>query len=313
MNYRLGLILFMASCLSACTPSGNQPLTFMAIGDMPYHLPEDFERFEHLIQTINSTHPDFSLHVGDIKSGGTPCSDEYYSTIQGYFDQFEQPLIYTPGDNEWTDCHREACGGFDPEERLDKLRQLFYATDQSQGKHPMPLERQNSWQGFEKFPENARWQEAGITFGTLHVVGSNNNLKLDSAALNDEFYERELANNFWLTQLFEHARETQSLGIVLVLHAGLDYQTGNERNGHASFVQVLRKQVLDFGKPVLLLYGDRHRYMVDQPLRDSTGKTMTNFTAVQVFGDRDMHAVRIQVSPENPNLFLIDPFYIAGN
>lgn len=305
------LVIFLI--LTSCLPSEKDKLTFMAIGDVPYHLPEDFERFERLIQQINGEGPALTLHVGDIKSGSTPCSDAYFEKIKGYFDTFDQPLVYTPGDNEWTDCHREACGSFEPEERLDKLRQLFFATPQSQGKNPMPLERQNSLEGFEKFPENARWQMAGVTFGTLHVIGSNNNFKLDSAALNDEFYERELANNFWLKQLFEQARETDSHGLVLVLHAGLNYNSRDERNGHASFVHLLREEVMAYGKPVLLLYGDHHRFMIDQPLRDDTGRTLTNFTAVQVFGDRDMHAVRVQVSPENPHLFLIDPFYVAGN
>lgn len=98
----------------------------MAIGDLPYHLPDDFERFERMIQQINDVNPAFTLHVGDIKSGKVPCSDEYYEKIKNYFNAFEKPLIYTPGDNEWTDCDRELCGSYDPEERLDKLRQLFF-------------------------------------------------------------------------------------------------------------------------------------------------------------------------------------------
>ena len=36
------------------------------------------------------------------------------------------PVLYTPGDNEWTDCHRRRAGGFDPRERLTRLRQMFY-------------------------------------------------------------------------------------------------------------------------------------------------------------------------------------------
>ena len=29
------------------------------------------------------------------------------------------PFVYTPGDNEWTDCHRAKFGGFVPTERLE--------------------------------------------------------------------------------------------------------------------------------------------------------------------------------------------------
>ena len=35
-------------------------------------------------------------------------------------------MIYVPGDNEWTDCHRANNGGYDPLERLAFLRAMFY-------------------------------------------------------------------------------------------------------------------------------------------------------------------------------------------
>ncbi|AEL28780.1 metallophosphoesterase [Cyclobacterium marinum] len=311
-----GFFLFLLlSCtfLCSCKNENSDSFHFMAIGDLPYHLPDDFERFERMIQQINDVNPAFTLHVGDIKSGKVPCSDEYYEKIKNYFNAFEKPLIYTPGDNEWTDCDRELCGSYDPEERLDKLRQLFFSDSISQGKMPIILSRQNKFEGFEKFPENSTWIKSGITFGTLHVIGSNNNFDTGVEAINDEFYERELANNFWLKSLFEAAKKDNSKGLVLVLHAGLNYNNKDEKNGHASFVTLLRQQVQAFDKPVLLLYGDQHRFLVSKPLRDNNGKTMTNFTAVQVFGDHDLHAVEIKVAPENPNLFEINPFYIKGN
>ena len=69
---------------------------------MPYRLPADYVRFENLIQQVNQEKPAFSVHVGDFKSGSTLCSDEYFNKIHAYFETFSQPLIYTPGDNEWT-------------------------------------------------------------------------------------------------------------------------------------------------------------------------------------------------------------------
>ena len=196
---------------------------------------------------------------------------------------------------------------------MDKLRQLFFSNSFSQGHLPIELSRQNKLEGFEKFPENATWHKSGVTFGTLHVIGSNNNFQSGEGAINDEFYERELANNFWLKSLFDSAKKSNSKGLVLVLHAGLNYNNRDEKNGHASFVTLLREQVLDFHQPILLLYGDHHHFMMTKPLMDKTGKTITNFTAVQVFGSQDIHSVKIEIDPENPNLFLIDPFYIKGN
>ena len=306
----LCLYLLLFSCGA---DEEKQGFSFMAIGDVPYHLPEDFDRFENMIHAINGQSPAFTIHVGDIKSGSTPCTDEYFEKIFGYFNTFEQPLIYTPGDNEWTDCHREACGEYDPEERLDKLRSLFFSSGKSLGSTPIDLTFQNEYEGFEKFVENAYWSRGGVTFATLHVVGSNNNLLLDPEALNDEFYEREMANLFWLRETFKKAEEKGHKGIVLSLHAGLNYRNREETNGHKSFVNLLENLVPNYGMPVLLVYGDFHRFQVDKPLVDADRKVMTNFTQVQVFGDRDMHAVSIRVNPSNPNLFEIDQFFVEEN
>ncbi|MEU6787396.1 hypothetical protein ABZ912_50105 [Nonomuraea angiospora] len=38
------------------------------------------------------------------------------------FGTFDDPFVLTPGDNEWTDCHRTAAGGYAPTERLDAVR-----------------------------------------------------------------------------------------------------------------------------------------------------------------------------------------------
>ncbi|MCC5935813.1 MAG: metallophosphoesterase [Lunatimonas sp.] len=309
----LSLLVGIALYLSSCMPSEQGSFEFMVIGDVPYHLPEDFSRFEQMVQAINDYGPAFTIHVGDIKSGSTPCTDEYFEQIRGYFSDFEQPLMYTPGDNEWTDCHRPACGEYDPEERLDKLRQLFFSDGKSQGKNPQPLHTQNTYEGFEKFVENAMWDKDRISFATIHVVGSNNNLKLDSLALNDEFYEREMASLFWLNRVFDSAIEQNHSGIVLAIHAGLNYPSQEDTNGHLSFVNLLRERVSTFEKPVLLLYGDFHKFMVDKPLVDAQRKVITNFTQVQTFGDRDMHAVRIRVNPANPNLFEIHQHFVDGN
>jgi hypothetical protein len=307
------LALTVSSILLSCQHKGLSYLEFMAIGDVPYHLPEDFDRFENLIAEVNAMKPAFTIHVGDIKSGSTVCSDEYFENIKAYFNQFDNPLLYTPGDNEWTDCHRPACGEYDPEERLDKLRQLFFSESQSLGKNPLQLTAQNSFEGWEKFVENTYWEMENITFGTCHVVGSNNNFKLDSLALNDEFFEREMANLFWLNKLFDQAIEKEQRGMVIMLHAGLNYRNQEDTNGHRSFVKLLCERVLAFEKPVLLLYGDFHRFVIDKPLTDDKGKVVTNFTAAQVFGDRDMHALRIRVNPENPALFEINQHFIPGN
>jgi len=68
------------------------------------------------------------LHAGDIKNGSSLCSDERFLALRTLYDTFKDPFVYTPGDNEWTDCHRAAAGGYLPTERLAKVRELFFPT-----------------------------------------------------------------------------------------------------------------------------------------------------------------------------------------
>ena len=63
-------------------------------------------RFAGLIDAGNGLEPDFRVQVGDIKGGGAPCTEEAYRTVLDLMQRSEPPLIYTPGDNEWTDCRR---------------------------------------------------------------------------------------------------------------------------------------------------------------------------------------------------------------
>src|SRR5262249_27009863 len=52
------------------------------------------------------------VHVGDIHSGSGFCTLAYDQRIFALWTRYKDPLIYTPGDNEWTDCHKAAEGGY---------------------------------------------------------------------------------------------------------------------------------------------------------------------------------------------------------
>ena len=113
---------------------------FVALGDLPYGAPAvSYAPYRSLIAQINRESPAFSIHVGDFKSGSTPCSNEEFQAQLGHFSLFEKALVYTPGDNEWTDCHRSNNGAHDPLERLGKLRQMFFQGGQSLGQQPLTL------------------------------------------------------------------------------------------------------------------------------------------------------------------------------
>ena len=158
---------------SAALPSKAEPsaYSFAVIGDVPYGA-EQVAAFPGWVDQISGDRDlRWVAHVGDIKNGSSVCSDEYFDFIRTQFDRFDTPLVFAPGDNEWTDCHRLNNGGYDPYERLDAVRAAFFpAPGVTLGADPMKVDAQPG------FPENVDWHAARITFLAAHVVGSNNGM-----------------------------------------------------------------------------------------------------------------------------------------
>jgi hypothetical protein len=308
----LGIGLALAS-----TAMAQEPFTFVAMGDMPYQLPDDYARFERLITAVNQVEPAFTIHIGDTKSGSSSCADETLQKVRGYFDDFRHPLVYTPGDNEWTDCHREAAGGFDPLERLAKVRALHFAGAASLGAKPMPLERQSDVSEHRPMVENARWTRNGVMFATVHVVGSNNGFERTPEAA-AEYFARDAANSAWIEDTYAKATAADAAGAVFAFQADLLLDTP-ERFDRANYgfwntIQALSEGATAFGKPVLLIQGDTHELVIDQPLKATDGKTrLENVTRLQVMGAGEVQAVRVLVDPTDPAVFGFMPLIVPEN
>ena len=158
-------LLLMLLVLLMSKNGFGQSFTFVALGDMPYSIPGDYERYERLIQAINQVKPSFSIFIGDTKSGATPCSDENNLVVKKYFNQFKMPLIYSIGDNEWTDCHRVLAGSYDPIERLQAIRNMFFSSNESQGQNRILLQRQSDLMPhFSRIVENSYWIKNNFIF-----------------------------------------------------------------------------------------------------------------------------------------------------
>ncbi len=155
----------------------SEPYTFMALGDTAYNVPDDYAAWDRLIESINESSALFSVHVGDTKGRGS-CDEERQQTILSFFQKFERPLVYTPGDNEWTDC-RDSDGNENRLEVLESIRRIFFSEAESLGKSPMPLTRQSDVSGHETLVENSRWSAGKILFSTVHVTGGSNNRRPD--------------------------------------------------------------------------------------------------------------------------------------
>ncbi len=289
----LSAICAIGACVLPMT-SVAASFTFAAIGDVPYG---PVEELAELAQRINRTAPAFTLHVGDIKSGSSLCSDEAFASVRKVFDAFEQPLVYTPGDNEWTDCHRRSCGQYDPLERLARLRTMFFPTEQSLGKRKLTLQSQASQPGFGKFVENRRWSVGKVSFVTLHLVGSNNNWQPELPSVS-EYAARDEANIAWLRDSFAQAKARKDVAIVLAMQADTFYGEPRADSGFTHWSAALAEEVERWGKPVLLVQGDTHVHKIDQPLKNAQGKPLPLLTRVVVPGEHKPDAVMVTVDDE---------------
>lgn len=299
---------------------GEKAFEFVALGDMPYRTPEDIPRFDKLIAKINELKPAFSIHVGDIKSGSTSCADAELQRVYDQFQTFEGALIYTPGDNEWTDCHREKAGKFDPVERLGKLREIFFKGPSSLGRAPVDLTRQGDVAGeYRPFVENVRWNYNGVAFATVHVVGSNNNL-LSKKPMAEEYFARNAANVAWIKDTFAEAAKAGAAAVVLSMQADLFYLSelrpvlSTDGSGFADTIKAIASAAEAFGKPVLVINGDTHLLRIDQPFYYADGKTpLETATRLQVMGENRVHGVRVLADPESPGVFSFQPLMVPEN
>jgi hypothetical protein len=286
------------------------------IGDFPY-APEQEQEADNLLEELNGERLAFVAHDGDIKSGSSACTDDVYRKEYRRFEGSKNPLVYTPGDNEWTDCHREPNPSpeeADPLNRLELLRRTFFADDYSLGREEIPQRRQS-----EEYPENARWRYGEVTFATLDVVGSNNNRPTtgnQQVGNEEEWRARNEANIAWLKGTFGAAERQGSGAVMLVIQANIFESDTSTPSGFTEFKEVLKEETIAFGKPVVLVHGDSHYFRIDKPLYAEEGNgesRVMNFTRVETFGDADVHWVRASVDARNPEVFAFEPEIIEEN
>lgn len=291
-----------------------EPLAFGIFGDTPYNRWER-EHLPDLIATMDGENLAFVIHDGDIKSGDGICSDEAFKDILAEFQKSTHPLIYLPGDNDWTDCHRKSNGRYDPVERLNKLREWFFPDDFALGRRRLQLERQSRDPAFSRYRENVRWEAGGALFVGLNVPGSENNFHgtRHTGGPVPEFIERSAANRAWLAQAFALARARKLAGILIAMQGNPGFQVANAGDpspGYRDLLTQLREETLAFPGQVVLVHGDTHRYRIDRPMRDpANGETVKNFTRVETMGSPFFGWVRGQVDATDPRVFRFSPSF----
>lgn len=312
-------LISLAIVLAGCGPPAAEPLpagqiAFGVFGDGPYYSWEQ-GRFRRVLADMNRADLDWVYHVGDIL--WHPCSDAAFEHRLRQLDSVGHPVVYTPGDNEWADCHEEKPGGYDPLDRLASIRRIFFAEPGlSLGRERLEVEAQARDSTFAEFVENVRWTHGGFVFASVHLVGATNGLRHfpgRTSRHDAEVERRTRAAIAWLDGAFAEAERISAKGIVLATHANLWSEEGFQpREGYGEIVERLETHVGNFSGPVLLIHGDTHTQRVDQPLTDSTGHAHGNFTRLETYGSPEIGWIRVVIDTVEGRIVGHDPRLMRG-
>lgn len=303
----LSLLVPLLPGAAAASPGGSgpagpasAPVTFAVLGDTPYGA-EQRVQFPSLVAAVNADPKvRFVLHAGDVKDGASTCDDARFADLAALFGTFADPFILTPGDNEWTDCHRTTAGGYLPTERLEAVRRTFFPVPgQTLGEHSMPVQ----WQ--DRFPENVIFARSRVVFATVHAVGSENDLapwaQLPGgdrpAERLAEFEARQAAALSWIDYAFARAEAERAAGVLLMMQA-----EPTATPGFAAIRARITDLTRSFGKPVLLVHGDEHVYEVEPGYAG-----VANLTRLETFGATASAWLRVTADPRTPEVFSWDP------
>ncbi|GAA1960749.1 hypothetical protein [Microbacterium deminutum] len=269
--------------------SKHAPFTYAVYGDAPYGTsPTDTSETDATPAFIAAVNADplvsGVLHVGDIHSGSQYCTQSYDQQIYDLWTAFADPMVYTPGDNEWADCHKKKEGGGaynattgaidyvlgadgqpvdyakgDPAANLGLVRSIFFAQPgHTLGSDSLRVTSQAT--AYDRrhpedraFIENVRWTRNDVVFVTINVPGGSN-------LIGDPWYgvpaetaqQAQLraaltgAATRWITAAFEEARHSRAAGVVIVDQADMWDVDGNPAGtAHLSNFEPIIKTIAD--------------------------------------------------------------------
>lgn len=223
------------------------------------------------------------------------------------------------------DAGMASAGYDDPIGSLNLIRKVFFAKAESVGGRTMPLVRQPDVSPtFKDTAENTRWEKGGVVFATISVPGSGNGFLMQNEARAAEAIARNRANVDWIKATFAEAKARNAKAVVISLQASLfvdgdggDFTAKEVRGGSEGPFYWVTLAIRDLGgqfrKPVLVINGDFHDFIVDRPFMVSQGEVTQplygNITRLQVYGAPELKAVKVGVDTETPWVFSFEPLY----
>ncbi len=244
-------------------------IKFSVMGDTPYSA-TDARKLKHQIAHLNPD-SEFVIHLGDIKTGITPCVDSWYQHVANILRQSPKRLFIIPGDNEWNDC-------VDPQEAWGLWTRYFLHFD-NQWTNSLHVVRDR------RHPENFSFVSNGVLIVGINLVGGK---VLDPM----EWALQDRDNIEWIeTQIHNHEQPISRL--VIFGHA-------LPSRKHRIFFTMLNSLAHSFRNPILYIHGDGHNWEKDYPF------TAKNILRVQVKNGGSANPVIVTVTndPDEPFVFV---------
>ena len=245
------------------------------------------------------------MHVGDIHAGKQFCTEAYDRSVLDLWKGFEDPLVYTPGDNEWSDCHKVAEGGGkynaatgqidyvlgadglpvdyakgDPLANLGLVRSIFFPEPGvTLGAAKSVLSQAQYFDAAHpsdaQFVENVMFEQSKVLFVSFNLPGGSNNdddiwygAPTQSPEQAQEIAQRTGASLRWLDAAFAQAQADGAVAVLI--HAQADMWDAEKGAAHQALFEPIVKNIADhataFAKPVIMFNGDSHVYLSDNPL-----------------------------------------------
>lgn len=269
----LGLVAF--ATLHGCASTKGTTLsrdthpaaiTFAATGDGP----RGEEDWTLLPQYFAAEKADgrakYLLHVGDLCKGSQVFDADYSARVAALYRESSIPVILVPGDNEWNDQA-------DPDAAwLLWEKDFMHFSEQFRG--APRLKRQKG------YPENIAWLDKGVLFIGIKIV---------SGRMHDveEWGYRHRADAEWVEENLATLGQKAYAVVVVGQAAPKEY--------HEDFFRRFVPAVAAYGKPVMYLHGDGHRWEIEE------GWRAPNLVRIQVDQVTKARPVHITVSPEQPD------------
>jgi hypothetical protein len=242
----------------------ERSFSYAVYGDAPYGTtPTDTSETDATPAFIAAVNADKAvstvLHVGDIHSGSQFCTQAYDQQIADLWTGFADPLVYTPGDNEWTDCHKKKEGGGafnpatgqidyvtnpdgsvtdyaggNPVDNLALVRAIFFprpGVTLGSGHLDVLSQAQVDNRAHPtdgQYVENVMWQRDGVLFASVNVPGGSNNdadpwygAPAASPQQTTEAANRTAAALRWIDHTFGTADRIHARSVVIMAQADM--------------------------------------------------------------------------------------------